>query len=386
MKNRAYWVDRINAALGIRSIVWLSGVRRVGKTWLCRSLPQVEYFDCELPSVRRRLELPESFMRNVPGGVIVLDEIHRLQNPTELLKIAADHFPATRIIATGSSTLGASAKFRDTLVGRKSEVWLTPMILRDLVDFGDTRLEKRFLHGGLPPFFLEENVREAEFQEWVDGYWAKDIQELFRLERRHSFQKFLELLLVNSGGIFEATRYARPCEVSRTTISNYLGVLEQTFVVHVIRPFNTYRPSEIVSAPKVYGFDTGFICCFRGWERLRRDDMGSLWEHFVLNELHGMLQTREIKYWRDKRGREVDFVLSRRSGPPVAIECKWMAEEFDPGGLRAFRAMYPEGLSVVVSQDVVVPYTRTYGPLDVRVTGLDRLIELIRGDDLSPAR
>ncbi len=59
---------------------------------------------------------------------VVLDEIPRLPNPSELLKIAADHFPDRCILATGSSTLGASSRFRDTLAGRKSELWLTPMI------------------------------------------------------------------------------------------------------------------------------------------------------------------------------------------------------------------------------------------------------------------
>lgn len=61
---------------------------------------------------------------------------------------------------------------------------------------------------------------------------------LFRLERRQSFQRFAELLFVQGGGMFEATRFARDCEVSRTTISNYLAVLEATFVAHVLRPFS----------------------------------------------------------------------------------------------------------------------------------------------------
>jgi predicted AAA+ superfamily ATPase len=90
----------------------------------------------------------------------------------------------------------------------------------------------------------------------MDAYWAKDIQELFRLERRDSFQRFTELVMAQSGGIFDATRFAGPCEVSRPTITNYLCVLEATFVAHVIRPFSTRRPTEIVAAPKVYGFDT----------------------------------------------------------------------------------------------------------------------------------
>ena len=257
MVKRRFWVNYIEQAWKRRSVVWLSGVRRVGKTFLSQSLPGIEYFDCELPRVRREMEDPEDFLKSVGGKRIVLDEIHRLENPSEILKIAADHYPNIHILATGSSTLGASAKFKDTLTGRKEELWLTPMITADIEDFGQQHLPHRFLHGGLPPFFIAEKVPEREFQEWMDSYWAKDIQELFRLERRHSFQRFAELLMAQSGGVFEATKFSRPCEVSRTTISNYLAVLEATFVVHVLRPFSSYRPAEIVSAPKVYGFDTG---------------------------------------------------------------------------------------------------------------------------------
>ena len=127
MVERHYWINRIEEAWGKRSVVWLAGVRRVGKTYLCQSLPEIEYFDCELPRVRRMMEDPEGFLDTLRGKRIVLDEIHRLENPSELLKIAADHYPTVRIIATGSSTLSASSKFKDTLAGRKRDLWLTPM-------------------------------------------------------------------------------------------------------------------------------------------------------------------------------------------------------------------------------------------------------------------
>src|SRR3990167_10539987 len=180
---RPFWEQLIEKAWKQRTIIWLMGVRRVGKTRLCQTLPDVEYFDCELPNVRQLLEDPVAFLTSKKGKRAVLDEIHRLDNPSEILKIAADHYPEVSIIATGSSTLGASAKFKDTLTGRKKEVWLTPLLAQDLVDFGD----------------------------WVDGYWAKDIQELFHLERRHAFQRFFELLMGQSGGIFEASRFTAPC-------------------------------------------------------------------------------------------------------------------------------------------------------------------------------
>jgi len=377
--HRTYWLDRIEAAWRSRSIVWLAGVRRSGKTCLSKTLPNTDYFDCELPRVRRRIEDPQDFLDSLGKGRFVLDEIHRLKAPSELLKIAADHYPDINILATGSSTLGASSKFKDTLAGRKYNIHLTPMISEDLIDFQNTNLSHRLFRGGLPPFFLPDKVPERDFQEWMDAFWSKDIQLLFRLERRDSLQRFTELLMAQSGGIFEATRFAQPCEVSRTTIKNYLKVLEATFVINVVRPYSTHLSTEIVSAPKVYGFDTGFICYYRGWNKLRKEDLGILWEHYILNEIQAHAGTRYIHYWRNKRGHEVDFIYIKRGSPPLAIECKWSANQFELSGLKAFRHKYPEGDNLVIAQDIDRSYTKTYAGIKIKFMNISGLLKKIRG-------
>jgi predicted AAA+ superfamily ATPase len=365
VKTRTYWVDQVERAWERRSVVWLHGVRRVGKTVLCQCLENVEYLDCELPRVRRTLEDPEAFLAAAQGKRIVLDEVQRLPNPSELLKIAADHYPTAKLIATGSSTLQASTRFRDTLTGRKAEVWLTPLMSVDLADFGAPDLQRRLRQGGLPGYYLNRGAPARDYEEWIDAFWARDVQELFRLERRWGFQRLLALLLTQSGGLFEATRFAGPCEISRTTVATYLDVLEATRVVHVVRPFATQKATEITAAPKVYGFDTGFVFHYRGWTELRLEDVGDLWEHFVLNEIHARTQSRAVNYWRDKRGHEVDFVLPRRGGAPIAIECKWSTGAFEPKGLGAFRRAYPTGPNWVVTADIDTAYTQESGGLSV---------------------
>lgn len=380
MQPRPYWIELLENAWRKRPLVWLRGVRRSGKTTLCRALPDVEYFDCELPRHRREMEDPEAFLRTLTESAstttrrVVIDEIHRLPNPSELLKIAHDHFPKLRILATGSSTLAATRKFKDTLAGRKIEVWLTPAISLDLSALKVRSIDRRLAQGGLPPFLVAPEFPERDYQEWLDSYWAKDIQELFHLERRHSFLRFMELVLASSGGIFEATRFAAPCEVSRTTIASYLSMLEATSVAHVIRPYSTSKSAEIVSAPRVYAFDTGFVCHARGWQSLRDDDRGPLWEHYVLNELHGRLQTSDVRYWRDKAGHEVDFVVAPRGRSPIAIECKWSADHFDPSGMVAFTRRYPRATCYVVARDVDRAFVRRAGEHEVKVVGLEQLV------------
>ncbi len=208
-----------------------------------------------------------------------------------------------------------------------------------------------------------------------DHEWQAGIQDRVRDRAACAFCAGRRASVTNS----LASLSPKIAEVSRTTISNYLGALEATFVVHVIRPFNSHRPSEIVSAPKVYAFAIGFVSYHRGWSALHGEATGLLWEHLVLNELHAHLQLRRIFYWRDKRQHQVDFVLPARRRTPVAIERKWSASRFDARHIQAFRRAYPEGDTFVVCSDVDRPYRRAFGEAVVDFIGLSELIRRLSG-------
>ena len=107
--------------------------------------------------------------------------------------------------------------------------------------------------------------------------------------------------------MFEATAYAARCEVSRTTVTKYLQVLEDTSVVHVVRPYSTRRATEIVAAPKVYGFDSGFVCFFNGWDVLRDEDRGAL-GHYVLNEYRPTAATRHLLARQARHQRSTSYL------------------------------------------------------------------------------
>lgn len=378
MIRRTWWEARVHALWNRRSIVWLSGVRRAGKTVLCKSLEGVRYFDCDLPSVRREMEDPEAFLKAHCTSILALDEIYRLDDPALLLKIAADHFPDIRIIATGSSSLSASAKFRDTLAGRKAELHLTPLCESDSNFPHYQDRTRRFLHGGLPGFFLAERRDDRDYAEWLEAFWARDILELFRLERRSSFLKFAELLMARSGSRFNASDFATSCGVSRPTIMNYLAILEATHLVAVVRPYHARAAKEIVATPVVYAFDTGFVAWAQGLHEIPQKEKGFYWEHLVPNELHAILQgSVTLQHWMDKQGHEVDFILAPRGLPPVAIEAKWSESAFEPDGMRAFRTLHPGDRNLVVCATIDHPYQGHYSGLEVTFCPLSALAELL---------
>ena len=194
MVERPLWVARVQQAWTRRSIVWLSGVRRVGKTTLARMLPDAVYVNCDLPSAARAADDPELFLAaQAPDSIVVLDEVQRLPDPSRLLKIAADAFPRLRILATGSSTLAATGRFRDTLAGRKVALHLFPVLWQECAGpFGVPDFDRRLLHGGLPEPLLASRKDLAFFSEWIDSFYARDILELFGVRNRQGFLSLLD--------------------------------------------------------------------------------------------------------------------------------------------------------------------------------------------------
>jgi len=238
------------------------------------------YVNCDLPAVEEMVRDPALFYRNCPKPVVVFDEIHQLRDPSRVLKVGADMFPRLRILATGSSTLAASKKFRDTLAGRKREVHLVPVLWSEIGAFGATLL-RRLYHGGLPPALLADTKTPSLYREWMDSFFA------------------------------------------------------------------------------------------RGWDPLRPEDYGVLWEHVVLEHVQAHLPDLPIRYWRNKAGREVDFALVRARNQVDAIECKWNPAEFDPAALEVFRSHHPSGKNYLVTPHDGPPYARRFGRLQVTVCNLE---------------
>jgi len=253
------------------------------------------------------------------------------------------------------------------------------MALPDLESFSRPDLLHRMARGGLPPFFLSDDFPEKGYQEWLDSFWAKDIEELFNVEKRSAFLKFFELLALQSGGLFEAKSFASPCGVSHTTIASYLNIMAETHIAYVLRPFHRNAAKEIITAPKVYFFDTGFMTYFKGTNELHASERGHYWEHLVLNELLTFIDRGNLHYWRDKAKNEIDFIVKLRGKPPIAIECKWQAKEFTSKSITKFRELHPDGLNILVSNDITARRTKSFGDAQVTLVPLAKIRSAILG-------
>ncbi len=375
MINRPFWQERMAQAWGEVPIVWLAGVRRSGKTTLAQSLgpDRSLYVNCDLPATEDMLRDPVLFFRNCDRPIVVFDEIHQLRDPSRVLKVAADEFPKLRVLAAGSSTLAASKKFRDSLTGRKRLLHLVPVLTGEITAFGAT-LERRLYQGGLPPALLAATKQASFYREWLDSFFARDIQRLFAFRDINRFNALFEYVLRQSGGQLETTRTASALGISRPTVESHLAALEITQALTLVRPFHGGGQGEIVRQPKAYAFDTGFVSFARGWDPLRPADRGLLWEHLVVEAFQARWPGEPVRYWRDKAGREVDFVRPRNRDAVDAYECKWSTDEFDAAALKTFRQYYPKGDNYLLAPLTGRSYAKKVQGLELTVCGLDKLV------------
>lgn len=366
MITRPFWINKLNEAWASRSIVWLSGVRRSGKTTLSKMIPQVNYYNCDLPSINRQLEDPEFFYNNLAkGSIIIFDEIHRIDNPDIVLKIGADEFPHLKILATGSSTLSAVKKFRDSLTGRKFNLYFPPVLWNECIeDFKINEIDKRLISGGLPEFLLSDNKNHDLYSEWIDSYYARDIQELFNVRNRNGFLKLLNVLFLQSSGLMEITGLAKASGLSRPTIMSHLESLQLAHAINVVQPFFGGGKKEITKRPKVYAFDTGFVTFVNGWNEIRDIERGFLWEHLVLDMLK--VYYGEVFYWQNKDKYEIDFLVKGIINSVHTFECKVNPAKFDPKALLKFREFYPAGNNYCFSPHIKNTYRRRFGNVEVK--------------------
>lgn len=368
-------MDKLAHLWGQKSIIWLSGVRRVGKTVLCRQIDHSAYFNCDLPSVQRQLSDPETFfLQHQAGNPLVLDEVHRVNDPALVLKIAADEHPALRILATGSSTLQATGKFRDSLTDRKRALHLPPVLWRECLEsFGCSDLDRRLLHGGLPGVLLGIRLDPDFFEDWMDSFYARDIQELFGIRNRTGFMALLKLVALRNGGLLDVSDLAKEAGISRPTVVSHLDAMEIAHAIIRLPPFCGGGHREIVRRPRIFAFDTGLVAHISGWSSIREGDRGLLWENLVLDELRVAYPHRALHYWRDKSQREIDFIVEHPGGFVDVMEAKINPDAMDVDALKTFRQFYPRGANYLVCPYVRAPYVINKQDLLVNVVSTQHL-------------
>jgi len=369
--------DKIVKYLDLDEIIVLHGARQVGKThilfWLKNYLEKnkkdVFYIDLEDSRNKKILDLgvsefidllrEEGHSPNEREKIYVfIDEIQYLENPSEFLKLIADHHKNIKLIVSGSSSFEIKSKFKDSLVGRTINFEIFALSFEEFLIFRKYYFEKDkrvtekkidelrlmykeyVLFGAYPKIALtdEVEVKEKRIQQIIDTYIRKDIRELANIENIDKFNRLLEVLASQSGQLVNVSELANTCKLSKPTIEKYLFLLEQTYIIRLVRPYHKNIRSEISKAPKVFFYDTGIMQML--WlKELQREVIGSVFETSVFSELIKKYDKDNVYYWRTKDKKEIDFILKDKNNI-LPVEVKLNFERFSSRTIKYFMTKY----------------------------------------------
>jgi len=364
-------------------VLVIHGARQVGKTCLMTLIREeiaatgakTHYIDLEDLRLLAVLNegpqallgyLEESGLLRNKRLYLFLDEIQYVSNPSPLLKLLRDHHAERlKLIVSGSSSFEIKSKFTDSLAGRTVNFELLPLSFREFLHFRGSKirldkpvkspplvkeLETLFrefvIYGGYPRVALEKEVkaREIYLSQVINTYIRKDIRDLANIRHIQKFNKLIETLAAQCGQLLNITELANTAGISRPTVENYLFILEQTYVIQLLRPFSRNIRGELFKTPKVFFHDTG-IAHLLWLKEFPKTILGSMLENTVFAELRKDRELGEFFYWRTQDGKEIDFIVPRREGI-LPVEVKIAASKIRRSALQYFHERYKAQRSI----------------------------------------
>lgn len=368
-------IDDIIKYLVTSDIIVLHGARQVGKTYILYYLENylserkeiVHYIDLEDTRYAKILDSgTEEFIKylkeegiNLNTKVFVLiDEIQYLNNPSSFLKLIADHHKNIKLIVSGSSSFELKSKFKDSLVGRTVNFEIFNLSFKEFLEFKEypfdewklftqkkiDELKKLFkeyvLYGGYPKIVLNDEIEKKEkyLQQIIDTYIRKDIRDLAHIKEIDKFNKLLEILSSQSGNMLNISELSNTCKIAKQTVENYLFVMENTYIIKLLKPYSRNIRSELFKVPKVFFYDSGLMQML--WlKNLQKEIIGSCFETSIFSELVKKYSKDNIRYWRTMDKKEVDFILVVKN-KILPIEVKINFEQFNPTAINYFKEKY----------------------------------------------
>ncbi|MEA3221737.1 MAG: ATP-binding protein [Thermodesulfobacteriota bacterium] len=308
-------LDRIASVFKVHPIAALLGPRQCGKTTLARMILEHEpctYFDLENPIDLRRLSAPMSTLEEL-SGLVIIDEIQRLPDLFELLRVLADRSPnPARFLILGSTSPGLVKGVSESLAGRIGFIDLSGFDLREV---GSKQRSRLWIRGGFPRSFLaEDGLSSVTWREnFIRTFLERDIPQLGITIPAETLRRFWTMISHYHGQVWNAAHFARSLGTSERTARRYLDILAGAYMVRILPPWFENVRKRQVKAPKIYIRDSGILHSLLQINTLAdlqgHPKLGSSWEGFCLEQVIGGLLTRDIYFWATHAGAELDLLV-----------------------------------------------------------------------------
>lgn len=351
-------LNHLRKYLTIFPAVAILGPRQCGKSTLVKSLSQhfdgILYLDMQKESDLNKLLEPELFFETNSDKIICLDEIQLVPKLFSVLRSVIDSNRINgKFILLGSASQELIQQTSESLAGRIGMLHLSPFLITELNHLEDFNLQKFWFRGGFPNSYLAENDENCTI--WLDNYIRtyieRDIPQLGFQIPALQLRRLLTMCAHNQGQQLNLSKLGESLGLTHPTIKRYIDLLEQTFIVRTIPPFEINIKKRLVKSPKVFVRDSGVLHQLLAISNfnslLGHPIFGSSWEGIVLENIIVNRPSWDYFFYRTATGDEIDLVL-KKGNQVIAIECKASdAPKVSKGFYRSLEVIKPNKTYII---------------------------------------
>lgn len=359
----------VKEKIGRGKAIIILGARQTGKTTLVKAFIPTDstlglFFDAdntEVQEIFSNMNLER--LKNIIGKAktVIIDEAQRIPNIGLTLKLITDNLPEVQLIVTGSSSLEISDLTNEPLTGRKWEYSMYAVSWSELRNYygsvnAQMQLENRLIFGMYPEIITNVGEERERLINLSQSYLYKDILSLKLIRKSDVLQKLLRALALQLGNEVSMNELSQVVGADKATVTNYIDLLEKTFVIFRLLPLSRNLRNEISSSRKIYFYDNGIRnAIINNFSPLTlRQDVGALWENFLISERikvnHYRKRYVNTYFWRTQAQQEIDYI-EEADGQFKAFEFKWNERKTSKLPAKFAEAYAPQIFEVINRQN-----------------------------------
>lgn len=352
-------IKKIKKLAEMKEIVVMIGIRRCGKSTLllqfCKDLidsgfekkniliintedPRWKNISLEL--LNRIYEIYLTELQPSPDHIVILDEIQNIDGWERFARFLHEN-RKVNVFVTGSSSKLLSSEYATVLTGRHLDMQVNPLSfkeylffqgyeIKDDVDISNKRhalkaeFKRYLMYGGFPKVSITKT--ESQKKELLETYFRdiiiKDIVKRFKIKEINKIEELAKYYLANVSTLQSFNNIKNVLKLNLDTVERFSYYLSYAFFLYFVRKFSYSEKEQILNPRKVYCADNGLR---NSVAFVFSSDYGRLAENIAYNALQK--DGKEIYYWKNQKGEEVDFIVKEKQRVKQAVQVCWNIEK-----------------------------------------------------------
>ena len=371
--------NRVKESGNAYPVISITGPRQSGKTTLSKHVfPDYVYTNLEYVDVRVFAETdPRGFL--LQSKNMIIDEAQKVPDLFSYIQAISDEHTNNRYVVTGSNNFLLNRKIKQSLAGRVSNYTILPFTFDEIGEYIKKEDLQTVLYNGFYPRVLVDQFAPNEwYKEYINTYLQKDVQDILNVKDMNVFYKFIQVLATMSGNLLNYRQLASEVDVSINTIKSWLSILEQSYIVFLLQPYDNNLKKTLIKTPKIYFYDVGLLSVLLKLNT--KQDVskslffGQLFENLIIAEFQkrNLMQKGNsvLYYYRDYSNKEIDLmVIDGNTVDLYEIKSSKVYDKKFSDNIRSF----DKGVGVIKSMNIVYGGDISMKDMDVDVVSWRRV-------------